>query len=169
MAGRLTKRVGRIHKTSVGIGGGVGVILGLFPRLAMGNPLPVLHVTEAEGAIPPLWLMGTLWLLVWGSQGAAVGHLLTCPPKGGMEQARLWRGMTFLVVEMGFSFAWYRLFFGALLALPAWLCLWGAVASAGLRFLSWGGLRRTVGVIALVGGVWHLWLLLLQTTVILHN
>ena len=169
MAGKLTNRMGRIHKTSILIGGGAGILLALFPRWVVGNPLPILRLLRAEALMPPLWLMGLLWLAVYGLLGAAAGYTLACPRHGGTRDALCWRGMTFLVVEVTFSLAWYSLSFGAFLLLPSWLCLLGAVAAGGLCVLSWFSVYRLSAAVALAGVIWHLALLLLQLSVILHN
>lgn len=169
MAGKLTNRMDRIHKTSMLIGCGVGAFLAVFPRLAVGSPLTILRLSGADALIPPLWLMSLLWLAVCVLLGAAAGIALSCVGRSGMQDALRWRGMTFLVVEVTFSFAWYSLSFGSFLLLPSCLCLLGAVAAGGLCTLSWISAQRSAAILSLTGVLWHLWLLLLQIAVILHN
>ena len=77
MTGNLTNRIGRIHKTLCLTGGAVGLLLALFPLWFVGKPLPILYLLRADTLLPPLWLMGLLWLGVyalWG--GAAVSGVL---------------------------------------------------------------------------------------------
>ncbi len=169
MAGNLTNRISKIHKTYVLIGGGVGILLALFPLWIVGNPLPVLYLLKADTLLPPLWLMGLLWLGVYAFLGIAAGYALACPNRSGTWNALCWRGMTFLVVEVTFSLSWYSLLFGSFLLFPAWLCLFGAVGAGGLCALSWSRFHKLPAVLSLAGALWHLWLLLLQFSVILHN
>lgn len=169
MAGNLTNRIGNIHKTSWLLGGGAGILLALLPLWFAGKPLPILYLLGADTLLPPLWLMGLLWLGVYALLGAAAVLALACQSRGSHADALLWRGMTFLVVEITFSLAWYSLLFGSFLLLPSWLCLVGAAVSGTLCLLSWLPLRNLSALLSLAGILWHIWLLLLQLAVILHN
>jgi hypothetical protein len=140
MTGNLTNRIGRIHKTLCLTGGAVGLLLALFPLWFVGKPLPILYLLRADTLLPPLWLMGLLWLGVYALWGAAAGGALACRGHGCHADALLWRGMTFLVIAITFSLAWYSLLFGSFLLLPSWLCLGGAAVS-GVLCASPGSLR----------------------------
>ena len=169
MAVNLTNRIGNIHKTSWLLGGGAGILLALFPLWFVGTPLPILYLLGADTLLPPLWLMGLLWLGVYALMGAAAVLALAGQSRGSHADALLWRGMTFLVVEITFSLAWYSLLFSSFLLLPSWLCLVGAAVSGTLCLLSWLPLRNLSALLSLAGILWHIWLLLLQLAVILHN
>ena len=169
MTGNLTNRIGRIHKTLCLTGGAVGLLLALFPLWFVGKPLPILYLLRADTLLPPLWLMGLLWLGVYALWGVAAGGALACRGHGCHADALLWRGMTFLVVAVTFSLAWYSLLFGSFLLLPSWLCLGGAAVSGVLCARSWLPVYRISAVLSLAGVLWHGWLLLLQLSVILHN
>jgi hypothetical protein len=49
--------------------------------------------------------MVLLWLGVYALAGASAGYLFACPPMGGEGEGKRWRGMTFLVLSVTFSFA----------------------------------------------------------------
>ena len=166
---KMTNSFGKIHKTSMLIGGGVGVLAAVSVAAAVGSPLPVLRFLGAEALLPPLWLVGFLWLAGYVLLGAAAGDALACPKGGPYRETPLWRGMTFLVLEAVFSLAWYSLLFGSLLLLPAWLCLAAAVAAGVLCILSW--FRSHCPAALICGGVtvWLLYLALCHAAVILHN
>ena len=166
---KMTNSFGKIHKTYALIGGGAGLLMAVSVTATAGNPLPILRLLGADALLPPLWLMGIFWLAGYTLLGAAAGYALACPGGGHSREAALWRGLTFLVVEVTFSFAWYRLFFGSFLLLPAWLCLAVGVAAGAVCFLSW---LRTHPLPAWVCGgvtVWLICLLLCHVSVILHN
>lgn len=169
MAGNLTNRIGNIHKTSWLLGGGAGILLALLPLWFVGKPLLILYLLRADTLLPPLWLMGLLWLGVYALLGGAAGGALACRGHGCHADALLWRGMTFLVVAITFSLAWYSLLFGSFLLLPSWLCLGGAAVSGVLCALSWLPVYRISAVLSLAGVLWHGWLLFIQLSVILHN
>ena len=166
---KLTNSFGKIHKTYVLIGGGAGVAVGVSVTAAVGSPLPVLRLLGAEALLPPVWLLGLLWLLGFGLLGAAAGYALACLTGDPAREAALWRGMTFLVAEVTVSFAWYSLFFGSFLLFPAWICLLTGIGAGVACTLAWFREYR-LSCIA-VGGVtlWLVYLVLCHATVILHN
>jgi tryptophan-rich sensory protein len=166
---KMTNSFGKIHKTYALIGGGAGLLMAVFVAATVGNPLPVLRLLGADVFLPPLWLTGLLWLAGYILLGAAAGCALACPTGGPYRETPLWRGLTFLVVEITFSFAWYRLLFGSFLLLPAWLCLAAGVAAGVVCFLSWISVHPLPAW--LCGGVtaWLFCLLLCHVAVILHN
>ena len=166
---KLTNTFGKIHKTYALVGGCAGVAVGVFATAAAGSPLPVLRLLGAEALLPPVWLLGLLWLAGFGLLGAAAGYALACQTGDPAREAPLWRGMTFLVVEVTFSLAWYSLLFGSFLQLPGWLCLTCGVAAGCMCVVSWFQSCRLSAWAA--GGVtaWLLYLVLCQITVILHN
>lgn len=166
---KMTGSFGKIHKTYALVGACSGLAAAVFLRLTVGSPLPILRLLGAEALLPPLWLVGILWLLSYALAGASVGYILACRAGGGDRDALRWRGITFLVLAVTLSFAWYSLLFSSFLLLPSWICLLLATASACLCTLSW----RSVDPLATIaaGGL-TLWLLLLALTqlmVILHN
>lgn len=165
----MTKRIGRIHKTYVLIGGSSGVIVALSLAATVGSPLPVLRLWGADALLPPLWILGLLWLVGYALLGGAAGYALGAHGGGAAREVSLWRGLTFLVAEVTFSFAWYRLSFGSRLLLLGWICLAVSVAAGAVCAVAW---RRVYRVPAMVcGGVtaWLLYLVLCHLVVILHN
>ena len=166
---KMTNSFGKIHKTYALIGGGTGLFMAVFVAATVGNPLPILRLLGADLFLPPLWLAGLLWLAGYALSGAAAGWALACSAGGPSRETAVWRGLTFLVAEVTFSFAWYRLLFGSFLLLPAWLCLAAGVAAGVVCFLSWISVHPLPAW--LCGGVtaWLFCLLLCHVAVILHN
>ena len=142
----MTKRIGKIHKTYALIGGGTGFVGGICLTAAVGSPLPILRLL-----------------------GAAAGYAFACSTGGPYGEASLWRGLTFLVAEVTFSFAWYSLSFGSFLLFPAWICLLLGVAAGVTCLLSWYALYRLPAYVC--GGVtlWLLCMAICHVVVILHN
>ena len=165
----MTKRIGKVHKTYAWIGGGAGLLFGISVAATVGSPLPVLHLLGAGEILPPIWILGLLWLGGYGILGAAAGYVLACAACQPSREVLVWRGLTFLVVEVTFSFAWYSLSFGSFHLAPAWICLLLAVAAGIVCTVSWLFARR--GPALLCGGVtlWFVYLVLCHLVVILHN
>ena len=165
----MTKYFVKFHKTYTLIGGGTGLLGAVCVRMAVGNPLPVLRLLGADAILPPLWLMGLLWLAGYILIGCAAGYILSCPSGGAYRDLLRWRGMTFLVVAVTFSFAWYSLLFGSFLLIPSWRCLFLAAGAGTLCTLSWlPACKLPAGVSAGVT-LWFIILFLVQFAVILHN
>ena len=166
---KLTKRIGKIHKTYVLIGGCGGIFGGIAVAATVGSPLPVLRLLGAGEILPPLWLMGLIWLAGYGLLGAAVGLVLGGSSGNPCRDAPAWRGLTFLTVEVTFSFAWYSLSFGSFLLLPAWICLVLGVAAGTACTASWFRVHRMSAIICIGVTLWFVYLVLCHLVVILHN
>ncbi len=152
------------------IGGGIGVGLLLFGRLLCESPRVAWHRLGCGAVLPPLWLLGCLYL-AWGFLlGATAGYLIagggTASRRTAGGEAALWRGCTALCLTYMLTLGWYLLFFGKCSLLISLLCLvlTGAAAAAGA--VSLGGLSLVGAVIP--GGyvLWVVYLLFSQIAVI---
>lgn len=165
----MTNRMDKTHKTYCLIGGGIGLFSAVSVACVVGSPLPVLRLLGAAGVLPPLWLMEILWLGMYALAGVSAGYLFACPPGGGEGEALRWRGMTFLIFEVTFSFAWYSLLFGSLLLLPSWICLLLSIASGVVGAVTWLPVCKPAAGIAAGVALGQLSLWITQLAVILHN
>lgn len=163
----MRKRRGYDPKPGVMTGGGVGLAAALCLAAAVGSPLPVLRLLNAPALLPPLWIMGLLWLGALTLAGIATGYALACPTEGGERETARWRGMTLLVLQVTFAFAWYSLLFGSFLLLPSWVCLLAAVGAGGLCAWAWGGTYRLSALAIAAVTLWLLLLSLLQLALML--
>lgn len=165
----FANRISNFHKNCILAGGGIGVGIALAVRLLTTSPRLVLHALAPTLSLPPLWLMGILWLAGCFLLGASVGYMVG-RRSGGMRCEMLaWRGSTFLVLTVAFSLMWYALLFGKFSLLLSLICLPVAMLTTAFCILTWW--RVSAGVSLLLGGyiLWLLFLLLLQLAVILHN
>lgn len=166
---KMTNHLGKAHKTCALVGGGLGLLSSIIVASAVGSPLPVLRVLGADAILPPIWLMGLLWLAGYALLGAAAGYVLACLSGGPCHDTPLWKGLTFWVVEFIFPFVWYCLSFGPCLLFRAGICLLIGVAAGVVCTLSWFRVYRLPAL--LCGGVtlWMLYLLLCHLVVVLHS
>ena len=156
--GKRINRMDNRRKIGLTVGGGLGLIGGIALRCAAGSPLPVLRLIGADTLLPPLWLVGVLWLAGYALAGGAAGYLSACPVVGGRRAVLLWRGGTFLALSIGLSFCWYSCLFGAFHLLLSWVCLVMSVGFALLCTLSWW---RVNSICAIAVGLLTIWLLCL--------
>lgn len=163
----MTRYFGKLHKTYALIGGGAVLLSALCLCLTVGSPLPILRLLGAGALLPPLWIVGLLWLFGYALAGASAGYVLACAGKGASRSAHGWRGVTFLTLEVTLSFAWYSLLFQSFLLLPSWFCLLLAVGAGFACTLSWFSVSRPAAVAS--GGLtlWFFCLLLIQLAVML--
>lgn len=150
------------------IGAGIFLICAMLTRWSVGSPIILLHKLSAATFLPPMWLMGLLWLGFYFLWGAAVGDLLARLPESPPIEAHLWRGCTFAVLAVVFSLVWYTLLFGKFYLIPSWLCLLVSAAAAFICAFSWWRVARWTSLVALLFGFWNICLFFLQFAVILH-
>ena len=158
----------RYPTLSMLVGGGIALTVTLLTRLWVGSPLNLIHTLEAFLTIPPLWIMGVLWLTSFALLGAAAGALLAAPCGNPEREVHLWRGSTFMVLAMVSSLVWYALLFGKQLLLPSCLCLLPALSASLLCALSWKRIHLLAAIPPLLFGLWQFTLLLLQISVLFH-
>lgn len=166
---KMTKHFGKTHRTYGLIGGGAVLLAAICLCLTVGSPLPVLRLLGAGALLPPLWIMGLLWLCGYALAGASAGWALACAGRGASRSAQCWRGLTFLVLEVTFSFAWYSLLFQSFLQLPSWLCLFLTVGAGIACTLSWFSVSKTAAVAVAGLTLWFFCLLLVQLAVMLGS
>ena len=162
------KSVSRLQKTGMAVGGGAGLLGAVALRGAAGSPVPVWRLLGADALLPPLWLMGLVWLAVYVLAGGAAGYLATCSAAGGRREALLWRGGTFLALALGLSFCWYSCLFASFLLLLSWICLAAAVFFAVLSTVTWWQLSRPCALAVGLMGAWFLCLALVQFALLLR-
>jgi tryptophan-rich sensory protein len=150
------------------VGGGAALAAALLTRLAAGSPAATVHQLEAFLPLPPLWLMGLLWLSAFALAGAAAGEMLTVPCPSPRVEALAWRGATALILAVVFSLVWYTLLFGKFLLLASWLCLPLSAAAAAWCALSWGQVNRRAACILWGFALWEAFLFFLQLAVLFH-
>lgn len=162
------KSVSRFQKTAMAVGGGAGLLAAFALRGAAGSPVPVLRLLGADALLPPLWLMGLLWLAVYGLVGGAAGYLSACSAVRGGREVLLWRGGTFLALAVGLSFCWYSCLFASFLLLLSWICLAVATFFAVLSAVAWWRLSHPCAVAVGLMGAWFLCLALVQLALLLR-
>lgn len=167
---KVTNHFGKTHKTYAMIGGGSGLGIAVFVAITVGSPFPILRMLGAEGLLPPIWLMGLLWFASYALEGCAAGIAAGClGGRGDVRETGLWRGMTFLVAEITFSLAWYRLLFCSFLLFPSFCCLLLAVCAGIVCLLSWFPIHKLSAALCAGVTMWRLCLMFTQVIVILHN
>ncbi len=152
----------------VTVGGGITLATALLTRFLTGSPFWLVHSETVAEVLPPLWLLSLLWMTAYMAVGGAAGYVFSCPVKGSLREAHLWRGSTFLILAVVLSLAWYALLLGKNYFLPSWLCLPLAALAAGIGGGSWWCIQKMAGFVVWGFGLWQIVLLLLQLAVLLH-
>ncbi len=167
-AGSVRKTLGQIVTPFVWLGGGLLLAAALVVCIWTGSPHALIHALGADPLLPPVWLLGILWLGAFFLFGCTAGAVLS--DKSGGAAKAVWRlrgGMYFLIGCMA-ALVWYPLLFAVSALWLSWLFLLLALAMSILCLLCWSRLRwwAVAGV-----GVWMVWLICLvvmQFTVIIQ-
>lgn len=166
---KMMKHIGKVHKTYALVGGGLCLAGSIAVASAVGSPLPVLRILGAEAILPPIWFLGLLWLVGYALLGAAAGYVLACLSGGSCHDTPVWKGLTFWVVEVTLSLAWYCLSLGSCLLFFAGICLLFGVAAGVICVLSWFRAYRLPSLLCGAVTLWLFYLLLCHLVVVLHN
>lgn len=124
-------------RTAALICGGLAALAALIVRLRTGSPLPVLHLLKLHIQLPPLWLLGILWLGGPFLFGYMTGRIWTRPAPGVHRSAWRWRGTLYGLTALLLSLLWYPLVFASTLLWLSWLCLLLATGASLLCTLCW--------------------------------
>lgn len=157
---------GRRLSPAAWICGGLVLVAALLVRLRAGSPLPLLHMLQPWQRMPPLWLLGLLWLAGFFLLGCAIGQALVCPAPGTRSAWRL-RGLLYGLLSGGCALLWYPLLFASSLLWLSWICLLGGALSAWLCMLSLMRVQRRLGWRLLPFVLWLVFLCLLQLLLLL--
>ncbi len=151
------------------IGGVMGLLAVLTMRFAIESPWTVYHRLGAAEVLPPLLLLGLVWLALPILCGLAAGWLLSRLHRAADAEAAFWRGCTCLVLSLMCAMAWYALLFGKCSLFFSGLCLIGAILLSVLCALSWRALSVGVTLLAAGNALWYILLFLMQLAVVLHS
>ncbi len=151
------------------IGGGVAVAAALLVRLAAGGAWSMVHHLGAGEVLPPLWILGCLWLGGFFAVGAAIGGLVVAPSRGAAIEADMWRGCTCAVISLSGALIWYMLLFGKGALFLSWLCLPVALVVMLPGVISWSRVSAAATVVAVGWGLWIIMIFAGQLVVMLHS
>ncbi len=149
------------------VGGGIGLLQALVLRAVAGGPWALLHRLNAAAYLPPMWLLGLLWLAAFILLGGAAGTAVACAA-GHADEASAWRGCTAVTLAAMLAEAWYALLFLKYSLLFSWLCLPIAVVLLAVAALSWRSVHPGAALLSLGGALWFVFLLVLESMVILR-
>lgn len=124
-------------RTTALICGGLATLAALIVRLRTGSPLPVLHLLRSHTGLPPLWLLGILWLGGPFLFGYITGKVWVHPAPGVHRSTWRWRGTLYGLTALALSLLWYPLVFASSLLWLSWLCLLLAAGASLLCTLCW--------------------------------
>lgn len=142
---------------AVWIGGGLSLLGALLVRLRAGSPLPLLHLLGTTTHLPPLWLMGALWLTGFFLFGCVVGEMLVCRAPGSRAAWR-GRGFSYGLIAYLLALAWYPLLFAASWLWFSLLCQMAATAAALCCALCWIRVRGRLALLLLPWAGWQVFL-----------
>lgn len=158
----------RCHPIFIWLGGGLTLLAALIVRFWCGSPYPLLHTLQAEEVLPPVWLLGLLWLAGFFLLGALCGAMLGRMGGGPVQTAWRFRGGMYFLLAVMLGLVWYPLLFCAQAMWLSWLVLLLSIAMVVLCTLCWMRVWWLVSVAGIGYLIWQVALLFMQLTVILR-
>lgn len=155
-------------RPAVWAGGCIALAAALLTRLRVGSPLPLLHLLNADGILPPLWLTGLGWMGSFFLSGCAAGYIFGCRT-GGCDAAWRRRGAVYGLLCLSADIGWYPLLFAEQALWLSWLCLLAAALSGVLCLACWTRVCRRVLLFQIPAAAWMCFLTVLQLTVLLRR
>ncbi|MBR2446957.1 MAG: tryptophan-rich sensory protein [Clostridia bacterium] len=139
-----------------------GAILSLCAvsvRFWWGSPHASITQMGIREVLPPVWLMGFLWLLWYFALGATLGGVLYTYGKNCIDA---WRGTCFFLLMIGVGFLWYPLFFVRHYFLFSLIVLLAVIALAAVCALQWQKLSPMAGIVMWLHVLWLFYMTVLQ-------
>lgn len=159
-SGRL--RPGRILTPGTWIGGIAVTAAAAGTRLWAGSPVALIHSLGRADTLPPLWLMGLLWLSAFFLFGCTAGTVLTGRTGGPVLSAWRFRGGMYFLLSVMPALMWYPLLFSASLLWLSLVCLCVSAGCAAVCGLCWLRVSRLSLVTVGLYLFWTVFLFFLQ-------
>ena len=147
---------------------GAGVLMGagLCVRTVSGSPYARGMMLHFGDVIPPVLLMGLLWMVWYGVLGATLAATLCCTRRGAHAQLAACRGSMLLLCMIFLGFFWYPLFFAAEQLLLALLLHLIVLALCVLSALCYFRYFRAAAIVLFCHAVWLAWLAVVSIRVV---
>lgn len=149
-------------------GGGILLTAALLIRIRAGSPLPVLHLLDTDGHLPPLALLGLCWFGGFFLFGCGAGYVLSCP-RGSAAASWRFRGFVYGLACLTAALGWYPLLFAVQSLWLSWLCLLIACLFCTLCMLCWLRVRRQSGLFFFPVTLWLTFLTILQFILLMRQ
>lgn len=146
---------------SVWAGGSILLAAALLIRIRAGSPLPVLHLLDTDGKLPPLIFLSLFWFGSFFLFGCGAGYVLSRHQGGAAASWRL-RGTVYGLACLPAALGWYPLLFAAQSLWLSWLCLLIACLFCLLCTLCWIRVCRQSGLFLFPVILWLVFLTVLQ-------
>jgi len=139
--------------------GGVLALCAAAVRFWWGSPHASMTQMGIREVLPPVWLIGLLWLLWYFLLGATLGGVLYTYGKHCIDA---WRGACCFLLMIGVGFLWYPLFFVRQSFLLSLIVLLAVIALAAVCALQWQKLSPMAGIVMWLHVLWLFYMTVLQ-------
>lgn len=143
-------------------------LLGVVILICCPSPTVLLHRLNALEFLPPLWLLGILFIGWYALVGFAAGGIRSGGRTGGHAE-ELWRGYTCLLAGLTLMTSWYVLCFAGEAVLLSWFLLMPSAVFLCLTALSWRRISPGICLVLMAGGLWPAVLSLGQFLVVMRS
>lgn len=148
------------------LGAGTLMVAGAVVRLVSGSPFSRGVMAEYGERIPPVFLMGLLWMLWYGVLGATLSGVLCGRQRDVCSQIARYRGGMLFLGMIFLGFLWYPLFFIAGQTVLALLVHLAVLVLCVLTALCYMRYFRTAAVVLFCHAAYLLWLAVVSVAVL---
>ena len=124
-----------------------GSLSGTLSNSGFGNPW--FDAVEKPGFMPPGWVFGAAWTILYALMGIALAMVLTAPSSTARR-----RGLLFFALQLALNFAWSPIFFGAGAIDWAFLAIIGLNLLVTCTIIAFARTRRVAGLLLLPYLAW---------------
>jgi tryptophan-rich sensory protein len=126
---------------------GLGSLSGYLSNSGFGNPW--FDAVEKPSFMPPGWVFGLTWTILYTLMGVAVAMVLAAPDSGPRR-----RGLLFFGLQLALNYSWSPIFFGAGSIDWAFLVIMGMNVLVTCTIISVARTRRVAGLLLLPYLAW---------------
>ncbi|MBQ2806552.1 MAG: tryptophan-rich sensory protein [Clostridia bacterium] len=155
----MNRDKGNMALTYALVFGAVLALCGMAVRFWWGSPYAGITQLGIREVIPPVWLMGLLWLLWYFVLGATLGGVLYTYGKNCIGA---WRGACFFLLMIGVGYLWYPLFFVRQNLALSLAVILAVIVLAAVCALQWQTLSVLAGAVLWLHVLWLIYMLILQ-------
>lgn len=125
----------------------LGSLAGWLPNSGYGNPW--FEALDKPFFMPPGWVFGVVWPILYALLGIAVAMILAEPPSAARTKA-----LILFFVQLALNFAWSPLFFAAHAVMAALVTIFVMTAIAAMAAGQFWRIRRVAGALMLPYLAW---------------
>ena len=144
------------------------LVIAFLVKKSVPAPYLLLHHTESLSFLPPLWILGLLWLGIYGLLGFTAGQICAVKVSHPQTDVQRFKGGFYFLLLLLCSFLWYVYLFKNSWFLLSWIFCGMTVISSFFCGAHWYRISRACGCFIWIVTTVFLFWWLIQLLLMLH-